>query len=190
MNLTQITLLSSIFALVAVVIYYQLKTSANRPARIHGNISKEDRRFLRQAVTVSAAEVALSQLALKTSSAASVQYMAKRIVDDQTQVNRKLASLAWRYRVNVSAEPGQEVQQQAQQLRTLHGGAFDRAYDEVIVQDHRKAIDLFTAAATSANAEIRRLAEATLPTLDVHLKMAEELEPRVAESAGAPFPPM
>lgn len=190
MDLTQITLLSGILALVAVVIYYQLKTSAHHPARIHGNISKEDRRFLRQAVTVSAAEVTLSQLALKTSSAASVQYMAKRIVDDQTQVNRKLASLAWRYRVNVSAEPGQEVKQQAQQLRTLRGGAFDQAYDEVIVRDHRKVIDLFTAAAASANAEIRHLAEATLPTLDLHLKMAEELEPRVAAVTEPPLPPM
>lgn len=190
MDLTQITLLTGILAVVAVVIYYQLKASAGHPARIHGNISKEDRRFLRQAVTVSAADVALSQLALKTSSAASVQYMAKRIVDDQTQVNRKLASLAWRYRVNVSAEPGQDVQRKAQQLRTLRGGAFDQAYDEAIVQDHRKAIDLFAAAAGSANAEIRHLAEATLPTLDLHLKMAVELEPRVAGTAEPPLPPM
>lgn len=189
MDLTQTTLLAGILALIALVVYYQLKASANHPARTHGSISKEDRRFLRQAVTVSAAEVALSQLALKISSAASVQYMAKRIVDDQIQVNRKLASLAWRYRVNVSAEPGQEVKQQTQQLRTLRGGAFDQAYDEVIVQDHRRAIDLFTAAAGSGNAEIRHLAEATLPTLGLHLKMATELEPRVAMAA-PPLPPM
>lgn len=189
MDLTQTTLLTGILALVALVIYYQLKASANHPARIHGSISKDDRRFLRQAVTVSAAEVTLSQLALKTSAAAPVQYMAKRIVDDQTQVNRKLASLAWRYRVNVSAEPGPEAKQQARQLRSLRGSAFDQAYDEVIVQDHRKAIDLFSAAAHSANAEIRRLAETTLPTLDLHLKMAEELEPRVTASA-PPLPPM
>ena len=188
MDLTQTTLLTGILAVVALVIYYQVKASANHPARIHGHISKEDRRFLRQADTVSAAEVTLSQLALKTSSAAPVQYMAKRIVDDQTQVNRKLASLAWRYRVNVSAEPGPEAQQLARQLRALHGSAFDQAYDEVIVQDHRKAIDLFSAAASSTNAEIRRLAEATLPTLDLHLKMAEELDPRVASAP--PLPPM
>lgn len=188
MDLTQITLLAGILALAALVIYYQLKDRANHPARVHGHISKEDRHFLRQAVTVSAAEVTLSQLALKTSSAAPVQYMAKRIVDDQTQVNRKLASLAWRYRVNVSAEPGPEVQQRARQLRTLHGSAFDQAYDEVIANDHRRAIDLFTAAARSANAEIRRLAEATLPTLDLHLKMAQGLDPRVV--AAAPLPLM
>ena len=190
MDLTQTTLFVCIFALIALVLYYQVKASADHPARIHGSISKEDRRFLRQAVTVSAAEVTLSQLALKTSAAAPVQYMAKRIVDDQTQVNRKLSSLAWRYRVNVSAEPSPETRQQAQQLRTLHGSAFDQAYDEVIVQDHRKAIDLFTAAAGSTNAEIRRLAEATLPTLDLHLKMAEELDPRVAADAAPPLPPM
>jgi len=188
MDLTQTTLLTGILALVALVIYYQLKDRANHPTRIHGHISKDDRRFLRQAATVSAAEVSLSQLALRTSSAAPVQYMAKRIVDDHTQVNRKLASLAWRYRVHVSAEPGPEVQQKARQLRNLHGSAFDHAYDEAVVADHRKAIDLFTAAAQSANAEIRRLAEATLPTLDLHLKMAQELDPRVA--AAAPLPLM
>jgi putative membrane protein len=189
MDLTQSTLLVGILALAALVIYYQLKEHARRPARLHGNISKEDRHFLRQAVTVSAAEVTLSQLALKTSSTAPVQYMAKRIVDDQTQVNRKLASLAWRYRVNVSMEPTPEALRQAQQLRTLRGSAFDQAYDEVIARDHRKAIGLFLVAANSANAEIRRLAESILPTLDLHLKMAEDLDPRVADSV-PPLPPM
>jgi putative membrane protein len=190
MDLTQATLLAGILALAVLVIYYQLKARADHPARVHGGISKEDRRFLRMAATVSATEVSLSQLALKLSSAAPVQYMAKRIVDDQTQVNRKLASLAWRYRVHVSAEPGPEAQQKARQLRMLRGSAFDHAYDEVVVQDHRKAIDLFASAAHSANAEIRWLAESTLPTLDLHLKMAQDLDPRVAAVPAPPWPPM
>lgn len=187
MDLTQISLLIAILALIAGVIYYQLKEGAGHPARVHGHISKEDRRFLRQAATVSAAEVALSQLALKTSATALVQYMAKRIVDDCTQMNRKLASLAWRYRVNVSAEPGPDVQQKAKQLRALRGIAFDQAYDEVILQDHRKAIDLFNAATQSANPDIRGLAKATLPTLDLHLKLAEELDPRTSKSGALPL---
>jgi putative membrane protein len=190
MDLTQISLLVGILAFAALVVFYQVKDSAGHPARIHGNISKEDRRFLRQAVAVAATEVSLSQLALKTSATALVQYMAKRIVDDCTQMNRKLASLAWRYRVNVSAEPGPDAQQKAQQLRALRGSAFDQAYDEVILEDHRKAIDLFTAATQSPNPEIRGLAEAALPTLDLHLKMAEELDPRVAAPAAPPLPPM
>lgn len=182
MDLTQTTLFIGILALATLVLYYQIKARADHPARIHGDISRDDRRFLRQAATVSAAEVSLSQLALKVSNTALVQYMAKRIVDDQTQVNRKLANLAWRYHVHVSAEPGPEAQQRARQLRALQGSAFDQAYDDVVLQDHRKAIDLFTAAANSENAEIRRLAEATLPTLDLHLKMAEDLDPRGVSS--------
>jgi len=182
MDLTQATLLIGILALATWVIYYQMKARADHPARIHGDISRDDRRFLRQAATVSATEVTLSQLALKMSNTALVQYMAKRIVDDQTQVNRKLASLAWRYRVHISAEPGPEAQKRAQQLRALQGSAFDQAYDDVVLLDHRKAIDLFTAAANSGNAEIRQLAKTTLPTLDLHLKMAEELDPRGASS--------
>lgn len=189
MDLTKLSLLIGMLALITLVIYVQLKDSASHPVRLHGHISKDDRRFLRQAASMSATEVTLSQLALKTSATALVQYMAKRIVDDCTQVNRKLASLAWRYRVNVSAEPGPEVQQQARQLQALRGSAFDHAYDEAIVQDHRKAIDLFNAAAHSANPEIRSLAQATLPTLDLHLKLAEELDPRGAESVAA-LPPM
>lgn len=190
MDLTKISLLVGILALIALVIYVQLKDSASHPVRLYGHISRDDRRFLRQAVSVAAMEVTLSQLALKTSATALVQYMAKRIVDDCTQVNRKLVSLAWRYRVNVSAEPGPEAQQRARQLRALRGSAFDQAYDEVIVHDHRKAIDLFNAAAQSANPEIRGLAKATLPTLDLHLKLAQELDPRVMAPGAAPLPPM
>ena len=190
MDLTQTALLCGILVLAALVIYAQARDSARHPARLHGRISKDDKRFLRQAVTVSAAEITLSQLALKRSATALVQYMAKRIVDDCTQMNRKLASLAWRYRVNVSAEPGPEVQRKASQLRALGGSAFDHAYDAVIVQDHLKAIHLFSTAAHSSNPEIRGLAQETLPTLDLHLKMASELDPRVAATAAPPLPPM
>lgn len=189
MDLTKISLLVGILALIALVVYAQLKDSTSHPLRVYGHISKDDRRFLRQAVTVSATEVTLSQLALKTSATALVQYMAKRIVDDCTQVNRKLTSLAWRYRVNVSAEPGPELQQKTRQLRRLCGSAFDQAYDEAIVRDHRKAIDLFSAAAQSANPDIRGLAKATLPTLDLHLKLAEEMDARGSASVAA-LPPM
>ncbi|RUL77735.1 DUF4142 domain-containing protein [Dyella choica] len=190
MDLTQASILLGILALATPVIYYQLKDRARHPARIHGGISKDDRRFLRRAVTVSTTEVTLSQLALKTSATALVQYMAKRIVDDCTQLNRTLTSLARRYRVNVSAEPGPDAQHKAKQLRALRGSAFDQAYDAVILEDHLKAIVLFAEAARSANAEISGFAQATLPTLDLHLKMAEELDPRVSATASPPLPPM
>lgn len=187
MDLTQTTLLVGILAFTMLVVFYQLKERAHHPARVSGRISKEDRRFLRRAASMAAVEVALSEVALKNSSAPSVQYMAKRIVDDQTQINRRLVSLAWRYGMTVPVEPGHDVRQQARQLCTLRGGAFDHAYDEAIVEDHRKAIELFAAASQSGNRDIRQLAQEALPMLDLHLKLAEQLDPQLSLS---PLPPM
>ncbi|MFK2900682.1 DUF4142 domain-containing protein [Dyella jejuensis] len=181
--MTQSTLLVGILAFVAWVAMSQWRESRARGS----GISKEDRHFLRQAVAVGASEVTLSELALQTSTAVPVQHLAKRIVDDHSQVNRKLASLAWRYKVNVSAQPSAETQARARQLNTLRGYAFDCAYDDVIVEDELKAIELFTAASRSDNPDIRRLAEATLPTLDLHLKLAENLETGMTHAA---LPPM
>jgi|GEM_PF-1937261 len=61
-------------------------------------------------------------------------------------------------------------------LETLAGQEFDRAFAAKMVKGHEQAIRKFeTAADNLTDADLKKYAEKTLPTLRKHLKMAQEL---------------
>ena len=60
-------------------------------------------------------------------------------------------------------------------LSKLKGQAFDKAYMTHMVTAHKQAVTLFQQEAKSGkDAETKAFAEKTLPTLQAHLKMAQE----------------
>ena len=62
----------------------------------------------------------------------------------------------------------------------LSGAAFDRAFVSHMIMGHEKAIGKFeTASATLQDADLKKYAEKTLPTLRKHLETAQELQAKV-----------
>ena len=56
------------------------------------------------------------------------------------------------------------------------GDAFDRAYVQDMVKDHRKDVTLFEDQARNGkDPALKQFAQATLPALQEHLQMAERL---------------
>lgn len=134
-----------------------------------------DATFMRQAAADGLAEVQLGRLALERASSAQVRQLAQRIVDNHTEANDQLMTLAERKQVTLPAEPMPTQQHEAARLKALSGAAFDQAYARTMVQDHRKAIRLFgMASRNSADSEVKQFASATLPVLKTHLRLAEE----------------
>src|SRR6185312_15900966 len=65
--------------------------------------------------------------------------------------------------------------QMIQELSGKKGPEFDKAYLQMMVNDHEKAVDLF-ATATSDNApEIEDFAKKTLPTIQMHLDSSKAI---------------
>jgi putative membrane protein len=63
-----------------------------------------------------------------------------------------------------------------QQLEQAQGAAFDRLYARQQVQAHMQAVDLFRNYGRAGdNAELKRWASATLPSLEEHLRLAQQL---------------
>jgi predicted outer membrane protein len=62
-------------------------------------------------------------------------------------------------------------------LKALHGKAFDTAYiQKVGVQGHQEAVALFQKEADGGqNAKLKEAAQKALPTIQDHLKMAQDL---------------
>jgi len=74
-------------------------------------------------------------------------------------------------------QDGQREHAQAiEQLNTLTGAEFDRAFANLMVQDHEKAIAMLERAQTHVqNAQLRSFIKSTLPTLRQHLATAKSL---------------
>jgi putative membrane protein len=65
----------------------------------------------------------------------------------------------------------------------LTGKDLDKAYADAMVADHQKDIPMFENAAKNAStAKARDLASSVLPTLREHLKMAQDVQKKLASS--------
>ncbi|NQX54503.1 DUF4142 domain-containing protein [Pedobacter panaciterrae] len=68
-----------------------------------------------------------------------------------------------------------DVSSALRQLYTLDGAAFDTAYIQMMVSDHRNAIALFTQGAESSDPDIKAFASKQLPTLRNHLQQIQKI---------------
>jgi putative membrane protein len=72
------------------------------------------------------------------------------------------------------------------ELSGKNGPAFDAAYASHMATAHQKAVALFQSATHSRDSDIANFASKTLPTLEQHKRMAEELaSKRKLTAAGA-----
>jgi len=68
-------------------------------------------------------------------------------------------------------------------LAKLSGPAFDRAYMQAMVADHKKDVNEFRLEAKSGkDADVKGWAAKTLPTLEEHLRLAQSANSAVGTS--------
>jgi putative membrane protein len=125
-------------------------------------------------------EVESSKLALEKKVAAD-QAFAQRMVHDHTQITEQLKHLV--HSDKVKAQPPAELDDQHKQmlekLRGESGADFSKDYNEMQLNGHKEAVVLFEAYAKSGdNPALKSWAAKTLPHLQEHLAMAEQLSQR------------
>jgi putative membrane protein len=146
-----------------------------KPGSLAG-MAKYDGGFVRDAAQANMAEVALGNLAQKKAASASVKAFGRKMVTDHTKSYDELAKIAGGKGAVVLAQPNAAQERTAAKLAKLSGVAFDRAFAKVMVADHKKAVSLFNNEASNGrDADIKAFASSTLPTLEDHLKMAQQL---------------
>jgi putative membrane protein len=136
-----------------------------------------DSMFMTHAAADGMAEVQMGQMALQKSTDAKVKALAQRIVDDHTDANTKLRTLAQDKQVTLPVAPTSEAQEKAATLNSMDGAKFDQAWAAAMVGDHQKAVKMFSGeVASTRDPAIHAFAEATLPALKTHLQMAQQLQ--------------
>ena len=141
-----------------------------------GGVSTMDRKFMDKAAQGGMAEVELGQLAQQNGQSADVKSFGKRMVDDHSKANDQLKQLA--SQKGVSLPTGLDAKDQAtkDKLSKLQGSAFDKAYMQDMVMDHKKDVAEFKHESMSAHdPDLKNWAGQTLPTLQSHLQEAQKI---------------
>jgi len=134
------------------------------------------RKFVKDAADGSATAIALGKLAQEKGSSDAVKQFGKRMVDDHSKATEELKQAAEMARIPVPSETPNKVKKAQDKLSKLSGAEFDRAYARTMVSDHKEDVKAFEREARDgALPVVRNFAAKTLPTLQEHLKLAEEL---------------
>jgi|GEM_PF-2719261 len=135
-----------------------------------------DKTFAKAAARADLTEVNLGKLAERKGTNDVVKDFGKRMVTDHSKANEQLASAASQARITIPSQPGQMEQKEYQRLSRLSGETFDRAYARLMLKAHEHDVTVFQHEAEyGKSAEIRNWAKLTLPTLEEHLKMAQQM---------------
>ena len=146
-------------------------------------LSSSDESFLRKAAAGGAAEVELGNLAKDKATDPDVKQFAEKMVTDHTKANDELKRLAEKKGVAISDMPDSKSKREMDRLSKLSGADFDKAYAKLMVSDHEKDVSEFQKESKDArDPEVRDFASRTLPTLQDHLRMAQEDNSKVAKS--------
>jgi predicted outer membrane protein len=139
--------------------------------------------FLMTAYQDGQAEIQLGQLALQRAALGAVKAFAQRMVTDHTALNAQIAQLAQTRGVALPSGPSLSQQVDMMDLSRFSGGDFDKAYMDINVIAHAKDVSAARAEADQAtDADIRTLAQNSLPVLTQHYNLAVDVDGRVQQS--------
>ncbi len=145
--------------------------------------SGSDNTFVMNAAKGGMAEVELGKLAVQKASSDQVKQFGQRMVDDHGKANDELKALAQQKNITVPSEIDAKHKAEIDRLSKLSGAAFDREYMRAMLMDHRKDVNEFRVESKSGkDADVKAWAAKTLPTLEEHLKQAQDTNRAVGTS--------
>ncbi len=144
---------------------------------------KAQQGILSYAIEDSVAEVQLCQLALQKSQTPAVRTFAQHMIESHAQMVRQAVPLARQAGGSETAEiePSDDGMVKLAYLSCYSGHAFDEDFMRMQVEDHMNDIGIFrNALETLGTGPVAQFAQATLPQLEDHLRMAQSARDAVA----------
>jgi len=139
-----------------------------------------DTKFMKEAAMGGMEEVELGKLAAQKATDADVKSFGQKMVDDHSKANDQLQQLATQKGVTLPTGGSTQQKNDMARLGKLSGAAFDKAYVSLMVKDHKKDVAEFKKESKSAkDADLKSWAGTTLPTLQDHLKMIEDISAKM-----------
>ena len=163
--------------LVAALALLAAVVGARADDRKPGEEPFNDVAFVQMAAMDGMHEVQLGQIAAAKATREEVKEFAKTLVADHTKANEKLKAVAKAANIPLPDKLDEKHQAHIDRFKDYKGENFDGDFLKHQVDDHQKAVALFTQASKDAkNAQVKDFASKTLPTLQQHLEMAKKLQ--------------
>jgi len=138
-------------------------------------LSAADRKFFTDASQGGMLEVELGKIAADKGSNPDVKTFGQRMVDDHSKANDQLKDLASKKDVKLLGKLSPAKQKMVDKFSKLSGAAFDSSYMSHMVTDHKEDVAEFQKESKNGkDSDLKSWAGTTLPTLQDHLKMAQE----------------
>lgn len=141
------------------------------------NKQEDDREFAVEAASGGLMEVELGKLAQKNASSSKVKEFGQTMVNDHSKANEELKTLAATKNISLPPTPGGKHQDHINELTGKTGAEFDKAYIDMMVDDHEEDVKKFQQEAEKGkDPEIKAFAAGKVPTLTHHLEMAKAIK--------------
>jgi len=143
-------------------------------------VSDTAKQFVMDAASGGNTEVMASQVALTMAKSDRVKNFANMMVNDHTQANNELKSMATRMNVTVPDSVMPKQHTELETLRKTAGKNFDKQYMDMMVKDHKETVAKFQKASKNLdNNDLKTWATNTLPKLQMHLDSAQAIQKSV-----------
>jgi putative membrane protein len=127
-------------------------------------------------------EVEISQVAKDKASNKRVKEFASMMVTDHSKANDELKALAGKKNVTLPTAVSDENKNKMDDLKKKTGKDFDRAYMDMMEDDHDKTVNAFEkASGDTKDADVKAWVDKTLPTLRMHLDSAKAIHKMVKQ---------
>jgi len=149
-------------------------------------LSGDDANFVKEAAQGGLMEVQLGKLAQEKAGNEKVKEFGKRMEQDHSKANDELKKIASDKDIQLSNELDKKHQGKVDKLTKLSGADFDKQYMDAMVGDHKEDIKKFQHVADKGkDADLKKFANQTLPTLKEHLQLAESAAQQVKSASKA-----
>jgi putative membrane protein len=140
-------------------------------------LNKSDQKIVTQMAQANMAEIEAAKLAQSKSQNEQVKTFAQQMIDDHTKALGEVQTLAQAKGVSLPTELDKANKAKADKLGAMGPDAFDHAYmSQAGVADHKKVHGMLRQAQAKArDPDLKALAGRILPTVDQHLKSAQQL---------------
>ncbi len=148
-----------------------------------GGFTAADKKLIKTAAQSDETEIGMAKIALSKTENAEVKKYAQMMIDDHGKTTMQLKPIA-----DAAGVPKPDLKAKdkatAARLEALSGSKFDAAYIQANVKGHQEAATKMKAQAPAAtNPDLKAFAAATLPVVEHHAMMAQEMAAKMGGAA-------
>lgn len=155
-------------------------------ASASSQLDRADRKFIERAAEDGMKEVEVSKTVASKAADPGVKAFAERMVKDHSDANKKLMDLAQSKGLNIPSDLKKGDRRDVDKMAKMDPDKMDRSYMKDQVKDHKRDVKEFEKESKNAkDADVKKFASDTLPTLQEHLQMAQDTDSKLKGGGSA-----